>query len=654
MDLTILERILLFISAVIVINIIFRYLKLPLILGYLIVGSLISSHILGWTPGKNMDYVQSLAEFGVVFLMFTIGLEFSLSTLISMRHSVFLLGSLQVLLTMLIFGLVGYFLGISLLSAIVVGSVAAMSSTAIVMKQLSETYETQTLHGINSVGVLLFQDLAVIPILVLITSLTANNHQNIPLTILESFIKGGIAIFLMMVLGRGILNTLFHLVAATRLTELFTLSVLLVVMGSAWLSWLAGMSYTLGAFLAGMMLGETQYRHQIIVEIRPFRDVLLGLFFVSIGFLVNFNTLLENWNWVLLLFVGLLVGKCLLITMLCLLLRYNFETSARIGLILAEGGEFGFAILTLALANRLLDPSVSQVILKALILSFAVAPIIIRNNGKIIQLLLPKLKKIDKKLVELKLNEDVSYNNHIIICGYGRVGQNIARFLEKVEQPYFGLDVDPSLIHSAKQAGEPVAFGDCTHPEILKNAGLYKARAVLVSFDQIEPAIKVVDFIREQNIEIPILVRCRDLNEFEKLRDRGANIVVTEIFEESLTLANYLLQTIQIPHKKIAKLLQEVRDENYALLSNIYPGSNSDIIGEENLDEFIRVIYLPTHEFKIKNLNELNLDKVKLISLYRGNEKIKPKESEELKPGDSLILYGVPKYLDEIEKKLLN
>ena len=342
MELNILEIILCVLVFALMVTSFFRKLRLSIILGYLLAGALVGPNGLGFAD--NTESVKQLAEFGIVFLMFTVGLEFSLPQLFALRYAVFVIGGLQVLLTITITTAMGFFLGMTTLSALVVGSIVAMSSTAIVVKQMHDQAELHSLHGLNAVGILLFQDLAVIPIIILIAGLAHSHHHTLSTILFYALIKGISAILLIFFIGRWLLRPLFQIISRTRTIELFTLTVLFVTLTSAWLTNLFGLSYALGAFLAGLMLAETEFRHQIEVEIRPFRDILLGLFFMSIGMLTNISTWYQTWPWILLLLIALVIGKMLLITVICRLSGNDLSASSRTGIILAQGGEFGFAI----------------------------------------------------------------------------------------------------------------------------------------------------------------------------------------------------------------------------------------------------------------------------------------------------------------------
>ena len=466
----ILDTVVIVLAIALGVAVVFRRIRLPVILGYLVVGAIVGPHGINWIPDQRD--IKDLAEFGVVFLMFTVGLEFSWSRLREMKTSVFVLGGSQVMICVVATTLIGMLFGMTTLSALVIGGIVAMSSTALVIKQLGDQFELMQPHGRNAFAILLFQDLAVIPILILISSLTVTGHFSLTHVLVESVVKGFIAIMIIVAFGYLFLRPIFRLITTTRVVELFTLAVLLVTLAAAWLTHALGLSYALGAFLAGMMLGETEFRHQIEVEIRPFRDVLLGLFFITIGMLVNVTTWHTTWLWIVILLLGLIGAKFVLIVALNRLTRHDLPTSIRTGLVLAQGGEFGVAILTLALSNNVLPADYGQVVLAALIISFALAPILISNNGRIVKRFLPEMaQKIESDVQNQVVEKGRSLTQHIIICGFGRVGQNVAHLLDQQKLSYIGLDLNPDRVRSASEVGDQVTFGDAAHPEILKAAG---------------------------------------------------------------------------------------------------------------------------------------------------------------------------------------
>jgi len=659
MELNILEIILCVLVFALMVTSVFRKLRLSIILGYLLAGALVGPNGLGFAD--NTESVKQLAEFGIVFLMFTVGLEFSLPQLFALRYAVFVIGGLQVLLTITITTAMGFFLGMTTLSALVVGSIVAMSSTAIVVKQLHDQAELHSLHGLNAVGILLFQDLAVIPIIILIAGLAHNHHHTLSTILFYALIKGISAILLIFFIGRWLLRPLFQIISRTRTIELFTLTVLFVTLTSAWLTNLFGLSYALGAFLAGLMLAETEFRHQIEVEIRPFRDILLGLFFMSIGMLTNISTWYQTWPWILLLVIALVIGKMLLITVIGRLSGNDLSTSSRTGIVLAQGGEFGFAILTLALSHSLLPPDYGQVILAALLISIAISPLLIRFNQKISAYFYKPDKIIhtepSKKTLRLMTQE---LEEHIIICGYGRVGQHIARVLNKIKFPYVALDLDSELVRYASLAGENVIYGDPTHPGILNAIGLNKAKILVISFNDLRSTIKILGMLHKSHPDLPKLVRCTDEFELKQLKSCGATHVIAEIFEASLAFSDHLLRLLDISNDKISHLMDEARSKDYDLLQRVFSGSHITRITDSTatLHKQLKPIVLLKGAYAIdKKVRALKLKKIgiELIAIRRGDRKFFRllHNNIKLQMNDIVVVDGTLPDIEQAEKKLM-
>lgn len=658
MGFSILEIILCIFFSSLVVTVVFRKLRLPVILGYLLVGALVGPNGLELIP--QSEGINKLAEFGIVFLMFTIGLEFSLPRLLTLKYPVFVIGGLQVLCSIVFTILVGMLFGINTLSALIVGGVVAMSSTALVIKQLNDQLELHSPHGLNAVGILLFQDLAVIPLIILIASLTHNDGQNLAVMLLLALLKGTFAILIIFLGGRWLLKPVFRLISQTRMSELFTLAVLLVTLTGAWLTHKLGLSFALGAFLAGLMLAETEFRHQIAVEIRPFRDILLGLFFITIGMLTDLSHWYSTAFWIILLLMALIPGKMLLTILITYLSGNSLPTAARTGLVIAQGGEFGFAILTLALKEKIFPTDYGQVVLAALLMSIVFAPLLIRFNKSIATFFLSKIIKIDEDETKAKIAKVAKkLSGHVIICGYGRVGQHIARLLDKVHFPYIGLDLDVELVQRASMGGERVIYGDPTYPDILKAAGIEHAKVLMISFNDLRSTMKILSMVKQTHPHLPILVRCRDEYELKQLKEYGATHVIAELFEESLTLSYHLLKIIDIPLNKISALIQEVRHKDYDLLQKVFTGSyaehepdHPELIGE------LRPILMNEGAYAVnKKLNELQLQEigVELIAIRRGETKqLKPHGNIKLNPHDIIILYGTPAKLEEAEERLLS
>jgi CPA2 family monovalent cation:H+ antiporter-2 len=638
------------------VTVVFRQLKLPVILGYLLVGALLGPHAFGIVP--DTYYIKELAEFGIVLLMFTVGLEFSLPKLFALKFSVFAIGGLQVILSITLVALISMHFGVLPLPAIVIGSIAAMSSTAIVVKQLQDQFELYTPYGMNAIGILLFQDLAVIPFIILIPSLATGSDTPVVMTLIWALIKGLIAILLIFTVGRWLLRPLFHLISKTRAIELFTLAVLLVTLTSAWLTHTLGLSFALGAFLAGIMLAETEFRHQIEVEIRPFRDILLGLFFITIGMLTNISTWHQTWEWILLMLGAIVLGKIFLVTIISRLVGNDKIVSFRTGLIVAQGSEFGFALLTLALSENVLPPDYGQVILAALIISIIISPFLIYFNKHIATFLLPSLKRKKDILKQETISKHAKkMQHHVIICGYGRVGQHIALILDKINYPYVGIDLDAQLVQNATLAGNNVIYGDPTHPAILKKAGIDHAEVLVISFNDLRSTIKILNMVRHTHPHTPTLVRCRDEIEIKQLRNLGATEIIAEIFEESLTLSHHLLHLLNLPAHKVMALISEARHQDYDLLSKVFASSYDESAIDGALNEELMPIVIPEGAFAVnKSISDLDLDKdvIEIVALRRGQEKyLKPHGNLKILSNDILILHGNSIDLEKAERRIL-
>ncbi|MCL4695673.1 MAG: monovalent cation:proton antiporter-2 (CPA2) family protein, partial [Burkholderiaceae bacterium] len=498
---TTLELVLLYLVAAVAGVVACRTLKLPPMLGYLVVGVLIGPHTLAFA--EDSAAVEYLAEFGVVFLMFVIGLEFNLPKLRSMRTLVFGLGSLQVLLTMagtlaghvlLVLGwrfLTGEEWEMSWRGAVVLGGAIAMSSTAIVVKLMAERLELETEHGRRVMGVLLFQDLAVVPLLVLIPALNAPPEKLLPAMAL-ALVKAAVLLTVLLVGGQRVMRWWLTLVARRKSEELFILNLLLITLGLAWITEHAGLSMALGAFVAGMLVAETEYKHQVETDIRPFHDVLLGLFFITVGMKLNWRPVLDQWLLVLLLTTGPVVAKAALVAALARAFRATPGVALRTGLYLAQAGEFGFVLLALGTGNGLVAPQWTSPVLASMVLSMLATPFLIMHSNAIVN----RLSSSDWLMQSVALTSiakrTIATERHVIICGYGRSGQNLARLLAKEQIPYMALDLDPDRVRQAAAAGQSVVFGDAARLQSLMAAGLARAAAVVVSYHDTASALKIL------------------------------------------------------------------------------------------------------------------------------------------------------------------
>jgi CPA2 family monovalent cation:H+ antiporter-2 len=643
-------------GAVVALSLVRRF-RLPPILGYLAVGMLLGPNALGLA--SNDATVALLAEIGVVFLLFTLGLEFSLPRMLAMKREVFGVGGAQVLLTTAAFGGMAWATGIAIPVAIVLGGALALSSTAIVLRQLAEQLELNRTHARLAVGVLLFQDLAFVPLLALATALGQGDVPPGASALLLLVGKALLALALVLVVGRWMLRPLFHAIARQRSTEIFTLTVLLVVLGSAWATHALGLSMALGAFLAGMLLAETEFRHQTEAVIKPYQDLLLGLFFVTVGMLLDFRLLFANLPLIALLLAALLVVKALIVMLVVRRVVPNQRKALRTGLVLALGGEFGFALLTMLLGERLVDPGITQPLLSALVLSLVLGPLLVRYNGRIADWLLrrPTPAPGDAAL-ETAATRELARREHVLICGYGRVGQNLARVLEQHGFEFIALDLDPFRVRNARQAGDPVVYGDAAHPEVLVTLGIAHASALVVSFKSPEFALRVVRAARTLREDLPVLVRTEDDTHLDALQAAGATEVIPEIFETSLSLVSHVLLCLKLPGEEVMRTTEEIRHGRYAILRSVFRRLGAEPLPEtRSLRQQLRNVILPPGAYAVgRSIEDLALGKLRLQVTAIRREGIlgrSPVPATRLREGDTLVLFGAPEDLELGESFLL-
>jgi len=656
-----LEITLLYLLAAVSGVVICRTLKLPPMLGYLAVGVVIGPNALALS--QNSEAVRHLGEFGVVFLMFVIGLEFNLPRLRAMRQHVFGLGLLQVALTMLL--ATGLMLGLSLWlsnewhlgwqAALALSSALAMSSTAIVVKLMVERLEMESEHGKRVMGVLLFQDLAVVPLLVLIPALSASGEQLVEALALAA-LKATVLVTVLLVGGQHVMRRWLTVVVRRKSEELFVLNLLLITLGLAWLTELAGLSLALGAFIAGMLISETEYKHQVETDIRPFHDVLLGLFFISIGMLLDWRLVLERWPLVLVLLVLPTLFKAALVALIARGLGATAGVSLRTGLYLAQAGEFGFVLLTLAQKNALVPPELLNPILAGMVLSMLATPFIIMNANRIVMKLVSSEWLQQSLQMTTIARKSINANQHVIICGYGRCGQNLARMLEGEGIPYMALDLDPDRVRQAAAAGDSVVFGDAARLQALMAAGLARASAVVITYLDTQGALKVLANTRSHAPQVPVIVRTQDDQNLEKLQEAGATEVVPEAIEGSLMLASHALALVGVPMRRVIRIVQEQRDARYNLLRGFFHGADDNSV-DELQNERLATVSLPVGAKSIgRTVIGLGLQGVgvRLVSLRRADGKpALIDDALQLMAGDTLVLSGKAMELATAEQKLL-
>jgi CPA2 family monovalent cation:H+ antiporter-2 len=632
-----------------------RSLALPPIIGYLVTGVALGPHALGLVADSRA--VRQLAEFGVVFLLFSIGLEFSLAKLRGMRRAVFGLGAAQVAASIGIGMAVSQALGAGWQAGLALGGAMAMSSTAIVSKLLAERLELDTPHGRDTVGVLLFQDLAVVPLLILVPALSAP-PEVLGRDVLVALAKAAVVLAALTLVGPRVIRAWFGVIARRRSTELFVLNVLLITLLLAFLTGLAGLSLALGAFLAGMLIGETEYRYQVEEDIKSFRDVLLGLFFVSVGMMLDLGQLLGH-VWLALGFCALLIGgKGALIALLARVFGAAPGTALRVGLALAQGSEFGFVLIAQARGAQLAPEPVLQALIAGMILSMLAAPFLIAASDRLVL----RFTASEWMARSLELHRlavrSLESERHVIILGYGRNGQRLARLLEAEGVRYVALDLDPERVREAALAGDTVVYADSSRREALVAAGLARAAAVVVTFADVPAAVRVLAHIHALKPSVPVIVRARDEGDIGRLTAAGASEVVPEAFESGLMLASHALVWVGVPLARVMRRMSQVRDQQYGLLRGLYYGASDEPETSEPGQPRLHAVTLHGHAAALaKPLAALGLQElgVQVTAVRRPGEqrKMSAEQAGPLREGDVVVLLGAPELLEAAELRLL-
>lgn len=647
-----LSLVLLLLGASVMAVVVFRRFNLPPVLGYLFVGSVIGPHALNLMD--DIHRAESLAEFGVVFLMFSIGLEFSLPKLFAMKRIVFGLGLLQVAVTMgLVAGLVMLF-GVSWQVGIALGGVFAMSSTAVITKLLAERMQLDSAHGREIMGVLLFQDLAVVPLLVIIPSLT-QPPERLAALLAIALAKAVIVLALILVFGQRLMRKWFHFVARAKSSEVFILNVLLITLSLATITELAGLSLALGAFVAGMLISETEYKFQVEEDIKPFRDVLMGLFFVTIGVKLDMHILLGLWWQVLLALLGLLLIKGLVVGLLSWRLGASPGNAIRSALWLCAGGEFGFVLLGEIVR---LPREIQQVALTALVLSMLMAPFIVQYSERIVVRFVASEWMMRSMQLTKIAAQSMGAEKHAILCGFGRNGQYLARFLAQEDINYVALDLDPDRVRDASAGGENVVYGDAGRKEALIAAGLMRASVVIVTISDTALAEKVLHHVQELRHDLPVVVRTFDERDMERLTRAGAAEVVPEALEASLMLASHALVLVGVPINRVLKRIRQTRSKRYSLLRGFYRGiSDRDYDEDDEHHPRMHSVLLEPGAAAIgKTLDELDLENLGCeVSAIRrrGIRAVEPAPETRLMEGDVVVVLGLPEAIAAADERLL-
>lgn len=649
-----LELVLLLLAASVVVVAFFRSLDLPPVLGYLMVGAAIGPHALNLM--QESQGATHLAEFGVVFLMFSIGLEFSLARLFAMRRIVFGFGSVQVLGTIVVVMLIGRFAGLGWVPSLVLGCILSMSSTAILSKLLSDRLELDRPHGRETIGVLLFQDIAVVPMMILLPAMS-RPAEELFTTLSLALLKAVVMLVLVLVIGQRLMRWWFTLVAKRRSGELFMLNVLFITLGLAWLSEHVGLSLALGAFLAGMLISETEYRYQVEEDIKPFRDVLLGLFFVTVGMFLDVGMIVTNLPAVIGMVAGFMVLKFAIVMIASRLFGASQGTAMRTGLWLCAGGEFGFVLIAHLDGLSLMSESLLQVTVAALVLSMLLAPLVVQASDRIVMRFVASEWLLKSMELTRIAAQSMSVDKHVIIAGYGRSGQYMARFLDKESATYVALDLDPERVREAAAAGDSVVFGDASRQETLMAAGILRASALVISFSEVDAALRVINRAHALKPGLPIIARAADERDMERLTKGGATEAVPEVFESSIMLASHVLALIGVPLNRVIRRVRDVRNQRYALMRGFFHGADDLADDPDAAQPRLHSIVVPPGASAIgQTFGELGLERldVHVSAVRRRNIKgVSPGAETRVVEGDVLVLLGLPDALKRAESVLL-
>jgi len=632
---------------------VFKRIHLPPILAYLFAGVIAGPQLLALFA--HPEQMHLLAEVGIVFLLFSLGLEFSLPKLIAMRSWVFGVGLGQMVITTGIFTLIPYLFGLPIIASIIVGGTLALSSTAIVIKQATEMGILNNRRTQLAVSILLFQDLAVVPFLIAIPLLAQSGELGIAMALGGALLKGIFVIAFLMSVGKWLLPWVFREIAKTRTDELFVLTTILIALMAGGLTYYFGLSMALGAFLAGMMLGESQYKYQLEADIRPFRDILMGLFFVTVGMQLDIVVLWNNLLDVVLAVIALMLVKVVLVRVAASFVKTDPIDAWSAGVKLCQIGEFSFVIAALATTHGILSTQQSSLIVSMGVISMAMTPWLM-NNSLLIAKRLANNKAQSHS--ETLLPSHQALSNHVVICGFGRVGQSVARMLKMEGIGFIAIDMDPVRVHESSNAGEPVLFGDASQKDILSSANVEKAKLILVTFDQPDKAKQVISGTHQLVPNTDVMVRTKKDYQLESLYAAGANQVVPEMQEGSLMLISQVLHYAGVPMSRILKRVRAERKGRYDHLHGFYPGETTEITyGTEDKLEFIHAVVLSERASclgkKIKDIDFARM-RVKVRGLRRDGTELKdPDQEAVLAPQDVLVIAGKPRRVERAERKLL-
>lgn len=629
---------------------VFHKMKLPPIAGFLAAGIIIGPHGFGFIT--NIKDIEAMAEIGVVLLLFTIGLEISMGRLMQMKRYIFLGGGLQTGITIIVSTALLVFLKIEPAQAIFSGMLISLSSTAIVLKLLSDRQDLESPHGRISIGILIFQDLAVVPMMLLLPVLGAGNTMSVQGVLLKLLLAFGL-LGVVFVASRYLMPRMLYHLAKLRLREVFTLGIILFILSTAFLTDKIGLSLALGAFIAGVILSESDYSHQVTAEIVPFKDAFNSLFFVSIGLLLNLNFIMQYPMITIWLTLGIIVIKVLIVMLIVKFLGYPSRTGLLTALSLAQIGEFSFVLAQAGIAQQLIAPVYFNAFIASSIFTMLLTPLFVNLAPHLAH----KLTS-EGSMPEGEKEEKLNVKDHVIITGYGLNGKNIVRVLRDTGIPYIILELNPETVREEKAKGEKIIFGDVTRQDVLKEANIEQANIIVFAISDPASTRMGIKLAKELNSSIYCIVRTRYVSEIEELKKLGADQVIPEEFETSLQIFSKVLERYHIPLNIIMKQSNIIRHESYEML-RLDPGLTSplthiDKILAEGLTETYYVEDVNNHIGQsLRSLNLRAMTGATIIAILRnGNTTANPPGTEILMSGDTLVIYGTHKAVDKAMQML--
>ena len=619
-------------------------LRVPEVVGFLVTGIIAGPH--GLRLIQEVDQIEVLAEVGVVLLLFAIGIEFSFDKLLRIKRAALLGGPLQVGITLLATVFLGIEVGLPLSESILAGFLVALSSTAVVLKILQDGDEVDSPHGSNALGVLIFQDIAVVPMMLFVPLLAAQESTSLTMPLLLMLAKGAGIIILVIGAAKLIVPAVLYQVVRLRSSELFLLTVILICLIVAWVSYSAGLSLALGAFLAGLIISESEYSYQALGNIIPFRDVFTSFFFVSIGMLLDLGFFLENIELVMMAALGVILMKAVVAGGVSVLLGYPIRTGVLMGLALAQIGEFSFILSKTGLDSGIIGRSEYQLFLAVSIFTMASTPFVIAGSPRVADLLyrLPLPQKLKTGLPFAEIPE--KRKNHLVIAGYGFVGRTLARAARVGDLPYVVLEMNPEVVKEEKAKGEPIHYGDATQELVLRHADVDSARVVVVAVSDEMATRRIIEMARRINPRVYILARVRYLDEAKECYDLGADEVIPEEFETSVEIFSRVLGKYLVPRTEIDKMIVEARSHGYEMFRNaeLKPASISDLRRYLPNVDVVTVKVEEEAPACGKTLADLELRKrlgVSVIGILRESGNVlNPERETEIDAGDVLLVLG--------------